>query len=111
MRLIWATRGALWGFRFLRDGGFADPLPVYEHAFSGVGASTTVLRRCGEQVVLRFPDPLERTDRSGRPIPHEFVLFESLAEQVTSPALALSIVWPLVADEYARVWDTPSYEG
>ena len=34
MSLIWATRGRTWGFRFLRDGGFPDPLPVYDLAFS-----------------------------------------------------------------------------
>ena len=26
MSLIWATRGRTWGFRFLLNGGFADPL-------------------------------------------------------------------------------------
>ncbi len=33
---IWATRGRTWGFRFLRKGGYEDPLGVYEDAFSKV---------------------------------------------------------------------------
>ena len=29
-RLIWATRGRSWGFRFLLKGGLSDPLMAYE---------------------------------------------------------------------------------
>ena len=49
MKLIWATRGRTWGFRFLRDGGFEDPLPVYDEAFSEVGDEPEVCRRVGRQ--------------------------------------------------------------
>ena len=72
MSLIWVTRGRTWGFRFLRDGGFKDPLPVYEEAFSGVEDEPEVWNRVGEKVALRFPDPLERKDLAGRVIPHDF---------------------------------------
>ena len=45
MSLIWATRGRTWGFRFLRNGGFEDPLAVYDDAFSGVGDQPEAWRR------------------------------------------------------------------
>ena len=44
MRFIWATRGRDWGFKFLRDGGFSDPLPIYEAAFEGTDPSLSTLR-------------------------------------------------------------------
>lgn len=87
MRFIWATRGRDWGFKFLRDGGFSDPLPIYEAAFAGTDSSLTA---------LRFDDPEGRTDRAGRVIEHDFVLFD--APKAPSP----EYVWPLVADEFAR---------
>ncbi|MCW5951065.1 MAG: hypothetical protein KIT69_02240 [Propionibacteriaceae bacterium] len=60
MNLIWATRGRSWGFRFLLDGGFADPLPTYEQAFAGLEDDRAVCRKAGGRLALRFPDPLGR---------------------------------------------------
>ncbi|WP_243695144.1 hypothetical protein [Agromyces protaetiae] len=57
---------------------------------------------------MRFVDPEGRTDRAGRIIPHDFVLSGELAERVGSVEDGLAEVWPLVADEYARVWDLAS---
>ncbi|TFC16546.1 hypothetical protein [Cryobacterium glucosi] len=108
MSLIWATRGRTWGFRFLRDGGFPDPLPEYDRAFSGVEDVAEVWRRVAEVVVLRFPDPEGRQDLAGRVIPHEFVVFGPLAEGIDSVENGLRKVWPLVAAEYARVWNLPN---
>jgi hypothetical protein len=107
MSLIWATRGRTWGFRFLRDGGFKDPLRVYDVVFSGVGDEPEVCRRIGEKVALRFPDPLGRQDRAGRVIPHEFVVFGPLAEGIDSVEDGRREVWPLAADKFARVWELP----
>ena len=110
MSLIWATRGRTWGFRFLRRGGFADPLPVYDTAFGGLEDQPEVARRIPgprEMVALRFPDPLGRRDRAGRVIPHEFVVFPPLAEEVDSVEDGLQQVWPLVADAFADVWEAP----
>ncbi len=50
MNLIWATRGRSWGFRFLLDGGYSDPLPVYEKAFAGAEGESTLCRRVDAHV-------------------------------------------------------------
>lgn len=107
MTLIWATRGRTWGFRFLRDGGFPDPLPEYDEVFSGVEDAREVFRRVGEKVALRFPDPSGSQDMAGRVIPHEFVVFPPLANGIDSVEDGLREVWPIVADEFARVWQSP----
>lgn len=107
MRIIWATRGRTWGFKFLLDGGFADPLKAYETVFSGQGSTGEMFTRVGDRVALRFLDPLGRKDRAGRVIPHEFVVFDSLADDIHTVDDGRKLVWPLVADEYARIWDLP----
>lgn len=56
-------------------------------------------------VALRFPDPLGRKDAAGRVIPHEFVMFRPLTDEIQSIEDGLQLVWPLVADEFGRVWD------
>lgn len=104
MKLIWATRGRTWGFRFLCDGEFKDPLPEYDKAFSGVQDEPEVCRRVGETVALRFPDPLGRLDVAGRVIPHDFVVFGPLADKIGSVKDGIQEVWPLVDDEFERVW-------
>lgn len=103
--LIWATRGRTWGFRFLRDGGVKDSLLVYDEVFSGVEDERAVCRRVGRTVALRFPDPERRQDRAGRVIPHDFVVFEPLADRLHSVEDGLQLIWPQVADEFARVWE------
>lgn len=103
--LIWATRGRSWGFRFLLDGGLSDPLLEYERIFADLGDEPTVWRRAAGRVVLRFPDPDWRRDAAGRVIPHGFVVFGDLANEIQSVEDGLLLVWPLVAEAYARVWD------
>lgn len=111
MRLIWATRGRTWGFRFLHDGGFEDPLPVYESAFSGIEDKPEACRRVTktatlpEMVALRFPDPSGRRDQAGRVIPHDFVVLQPLADEIDSVEQGRQLVWPLVADEFSRAWE------
>ncbi len=61
MTFIWATRGRSWGFRFLRDGGLAEPLFVYEKAFESVEPEYRAYRRSGDVTAVRFPD-LNRPD-------------------------------------------------
>jgi len=107
MSLIWATRGRTWGFRFIRNGGYPDPLPVYDEAFSGVEDKLEVCRRVGEKVALRFQDPSGWKDRAGRVIPHDFVVFPPLADGIHSVEDGVRLVWPLVADDFARVWKLP----
>ena len=104
-RLIWATRGRSWGFRFLLKGGLSDPLPAYERSFAGDDDKPAMWRRAAGTVALRFPDPLGRRDASGRVIPHEFVVFGDLDDEIESVEDGLTHIWPLVAEAYARVWD------
>ena len=104
--LIWATRGRSWGFRFLLDAGFEDPLPEYERAFRGCFDNPTAWRREGGNVALRFPDPLGRRDAAGRIIPQEFVAFGDLARDIDSVAEGIQRLWPLVEHAYARIWDS-----
>ena len=107
MRLVWATRGRSWGFRFLIDGDYSDPLPTYERAFAGTEGESSVCRHAGTLVALRFPDPLGRRDEAGRVIPHDLVLHQPLADDVRSIEDGQRLVWPLLADAFARVWDLP----
>lgn len=107
MNLVWATRGRGWGFRFLLDGGFEDPFPVYDSAFAGVEGESTVYQRSASWVALRFPDPLGRRDDAGRVIPQDLVVLPPLADEVRSVEEGILVVWPLIADVYAAVWDEP----
>ncbi len=104
MTMLWVTRGRNWGFRFLRDGGLADPLPEYERAFAGVPRQGEICEPVGDAVTLRLLDPENRADGAGRLITHEFVLTGEDARGVTSVADGLRLVWPRVADEYAQLW-------
>ena len=105
-RLIWATRGRFWGFRFLLKGGLSDPLLVYERSFADLGDEPTICHCAAGKVALRFPDPLGRRDASGRVIPHEFVVFGDSADEIKSVEDGRQHLWPLVAGAYAEVWDT-----
>ncbi len=101
---IWATRGRTWGFRFLRDCGFDDPLEVYQDAFAGFGDRREGWQRLDAGVVLRFPDPEGRRDAAGRKIPHDLVLFDRWADGVDSLEAGIRRIWPEISDEFARVW-------
>lgn len=104
-RVIWATRGRSWGFRFLLDGGFADPLPEYERAFAGLAEELNVWHREPDCVALRFSDPIGRRDRAGRTIPHEFVILGDRANTIVSLASGIEQVWPVVEATYATIWE------
>lgn len=67
----------------------------------------TVCRRADTHVTLRFPDPLGRRDESGRVIPHDIVVPPPLANDVRSLEDGQRLVWPLLADAFARLWDRP----
>jgi len=107
MTLIWASRGQHWGFRFLLRGGFTDPLPQYDAVFSEAESEPSIFVRVDSKVGLRFGDPLQRKDAAGRTIPHEFVVFPPFADKIDSVEKGIELVWPLVADDYAAVWNQP----
>lgn len=104
-RLIWATRGRSWGFRFMLDAGLSDPLLDYERAFGDLKDAPTAWMREAGRVALRFPDPLRRRDSAGRIIPHEFIVFGDLGLAIDSVESGVREIWPLVADTYSRFWD------
>lgn len=106
MRLIWATRGRDWGFRFLRTGGFGDPLPIYGEVFAGVDDQEQFCRHVGDKVALRFLDPESRKDAAGRVIPHDFVVFPPEAHDLNSVADGVERVWPEVEMIFGRAWDS-----
>jgi hypothetical protein len=107
MTFIWSTRGRMWGFRFVRDGGSPDPFLEYARAFSGIEQEREVWRRADEVVALRFPDPGGLQDSAGRVIPQEFVVFGTLAAEINSVQDGVDKIWPTVADEFHRIWDRP----
>lgn len=105
-RFIWATRGRTWGFRFLRDGGYGDPLGEYERAFTQIGDQPEAWGRVSDEVVaLRFLDPSRRKDAAGRVIPHEFVLIGPWARDIDSLDRARLLVWDLVAEEFDDAYE------
>lgn len=106
MSLIWATRGRAWGFRFIRTAGLSDPLPTYEEAFTGTEDDLEVWRRLGNTVVARLLDPEGRKDQSGRLIFHDFVVDGVTAEGLNSTHDGQLRLWSLVAEEYARIYDS-----
>ncbi len=104
-RFIWATRGRTWGFRFLRDGGFADPLAEYEASFSPIADEHQGWRRSAGRVAVRFPDPEQRRDAAGRVIPHDVVVMGAWSDQIDSLERGIELIWPLISDEFGRIWD------
>lgn len=106
MKLIWATRGKSWGFRFILSGGYPDPLVEYDKVFSGFEYEPSLCRRVGDKVALRFPDPEGRTDAAGRVIPHDFVVFPPLADQIHSVEDGIELVWklPEVSEMFESLW-------
>lgn len=105
---IWATRGREWGFRFLRDGGYTDPLPVYEAAFEGIAEQRSATRQVGNLLALRFPDPDGRQDHARRLISHDFVIRATSSTPLPSMTNAVRTAWESVADEYDRIWGAES---
>jgi hypothetical protein len=89
----------------LLTAGLPDPLATYERAFVVLGDESQGCHREGELVALRFSDPLGRRDTAGRVIPHDFVVFGDAAKGVASVEDGLRLVWPVVADVFAQVWD------
>ncbi|MBF4573181.1 hypothetical protein ITJ64_11690 [Herbiconiux sp. VKM Ac-1786] len=107
MRLLWATRGRTWGFRFLRRGGLVDPLPEFSSAFANLDGARQTWNHVATTTALRFQDPNGRTDRAGRIIPHEFVIFDGAGKEINSVEAGIELVWPLFEDEYARDYELP----
>lgn len=103
--MIWATRGKSWGFKFLMDGGYEDPLPVYEEVFEQHLQEPQYWCFTSGRSALRFPDPLNRKDAAGRLILHDFVILESDLDAHSTYEDARERVWSQVAETYEELWD------
>lgn len=106
MKMIWATRGRNWGFRFLKDGGYSDPLIPYEAAFANQMSEPHLWLPGDDSLAVRFPDPLQRTDSSGRVISHDFVLFTPDVTRFSKFEDARRAIWEEVATTYSDLWDS-----
>ena len=104
-RFIWATRGLNWGYTFLKDGGYPDPLQPYEEAFSLISDQVEGWCRVGGAVAVRFRDPAGRKDTAGREIRHDFVLLGSLGDGIDSVDAGRRRIWPSVKAEFEACWD------
>ena len=83
-----------------------DPLLAYDELLNATDdQQPDVIRRLGDRVALRFPDPEQRTDAAGCTTPHEFVLSGPEARGVNSLEEGRDRIWPLVAKEYAEGWE------
>lgn len=111
MRLIWATRGHMWGFRFLLSGGLEDPLAEYERAFAAGSDHETLFSVHKFALALRFPDPEGRADTAGRLIPHDLVLLPPIPSEIDSLEAGRTQIWAMLAAAYAAVWDRPRAPG
>ncbi|MBF4553354.1 hypothetical protein ACUY3M_04565 [Corynebacterium suicordis] len=108
MSILWATRGKDWGFRFLLDGGHSQPLKMYSEAFGNSHIRRELCDVNKEYTAVRFEDPEGRKDSAGRVIPHDFIVAGDMAQGVVSLEEAKKIIWPLVAEKYAQIWDKDS---
>lgn len=105
MNMIWATRGKNWGFKFLMDGGYSDPLPAYEEVFEAYSMETEFWYSLPDRAGLRFPDPLHRKDSSGRLIFHDFVILDRELMEIRTFQEARELVWSQVEKRYSELWD------
>lgn len=105
MSIVWATRGNTWGFRFLRDGGHRKILETYNRAFSNVSDDQEVFHQNVDSIAARIADPLNRKDRSGRTIPHEFVLMGEDMHGIKSIDDVKTMIWPCFSTEYQEIWN------
>ncbi|WP_231851657.1 hypothetical protein [Modestobacter italicus] len=84
---------------------------MYDTAFAGLEDTSEACRRIfatgghPDMVVLRFWDPVGRRDRAGRVIPHDFVVFGPLSDDIDSVEAGRQRIWPLVAEDFAEVWE------
>jgi hypothetical protein len=100
-KIIWATRGYDWGYRFLLDGDQVDPLVTLESVLPISDSESAEIAHQDGLVAARFPDPEGRTDKAGRHIWHYVVAFPPASSEITSVTDVLDSVWPLLADDYA----------
>lgn len=108
MKFIWATRGKNWGFRFLLDGGYVDPLEMYENAFEGNENQPSVYQSRHGLTAVRLEDPEGRVDRAGRVIQHDFVFRTEDANEINNMEDARALLWPMISEKYARIWEVES---
>lgn len=106
--ILHASRGREKGFMFLRDGGVTNKLQEFDSAGFGDSPSGYFKRygSRGEKVAVTFDDPEGRKDRSGRIIPHNVILPESMTKNVHNAKDAEKVAWPLIQDLFRAMYHT-----
>lgn len=105
--IVHAARGKNRGFTFPQRGSLDDPLKEYAKAgFDDLASNSH--KRYGdrqEKVAAKFDDPEGRKDFAGRPIEHEVMLPESMAQPVKTLSDVVSTAWPLIKDTYETLYN------
>jgi hypothetical protein len=122
--ILWSTRGYNWGFRFpLQPQKYGkdcqDWLGHYEKMFEQFGDDDNrvvngYLNIDNKEipfVAVRFKDPEERKDTSGRIIPHEVAVVGDDAQNLINlNSFELkNAVWILISDTYSKIYQA-SYQ-
>jgi hypothetical protein len=122
--ILWSTRGYNWGFRFpLQPQKYGkdcqDWLEHYEKMFEQFGDDDNrvingYLNIDNKEIpfiAVRFKDPEERKDISGRIIPHEVaVIGDDTQNLINLNSFELkNAVWILVSDTYSKIYQA-SYQ-
>jgi hypothetical protein len=123
--ILWSTRGYDWGFRFpLQPQKYEkycnNWLKHYEKMFEQFGDDDNrvvngYLEIDGKEVpfiAVRFKDPDERKDISGRVIPHEVaILGDDIQDIQNLNSLELkNDIWILLSETYARIYQCSSHD-
>jgi hypothetical protein len=122
--VLWSTRGYNWGFRFpLQPQKYEkycqDWLEHYEKMFEQFGDDDNrvvngYLKIDNKEtpfIAIRFKDPEDRNDISGRIIPHEVAIIGDDTQNLRSlNSLELkNAVWTLLSDTYSNIYQA-SYQ-
>jgi hypothetical protein len=122
--ILWSTRGYNWGFRFpLQPQKYRkycqDWLEHYEKMFEQFGDDDNrvvngYLKIDNKEIpfiAIRFKDPEERKDISGRIIPHEVAIIGDDTQSLKSlDSLELkNAAWSLLSDTYSEMYQS-SYQ-
>jgi hypothetical protein len=122
--VLWSTRGYNWGFRFpLQPQKYGkdcqDWLGHYEKMFDQFGDDDNrvvngYLKIDNKEIpfiAIRFKDPEQRKDISGRIIPHELAIIGDDTQKIRNfTSLELkNAIWMLVSDTYSKIYQA-SYQ-
>ncbi len=100
-QILHASRGKNKGFQFYKNGGIPDPLSVYEQAFGKDNGLSEQFKWVGKTIAASFPDPQGRKDFSGRVIPHQIIIPQTMTAGINNLDDVKEKIWPLLQDTYS----------